>query len=676
MALDFDAIRRDFPIGKIIGDAVKLKKSGTNLLGCCPFHADKSPSFVVYGKDGRYHCFGCGADGDVIDFVARTQHTDIAGAVASLTGGDAPRLTDDDRERRKLEIERQEAHQRIRQENATLDARARWEKALPINGVGNGYLTRKNVAPYGTRREGENLLVPIYGADGLILSLQSIPPDAGGKKLFHAGATVAGGTFTLGDASDGPVIVSEGFATGATVQAATGHLVVVGFSKNALKRTAKIAAARYSGRPIIIAADTNGIEQAQDAADAVGGAVIVPDMMGADGSDFNDQAAHYGIEDITSSFAAAQAIIELPLELISPADWQNIPVIVRSWVVEGLAPSGQATLLTGAGAAGKSLVSQLMSTCIGAGIPFLGVPVVQCPALYITCEDDPEELHRRQEAICAGLGITLESTRGRLYLKSLYGEDGNELCTFSVERKIIPSKRFHDIVQTAVALGIRFVVLDNTSHMFTGNENARSEVAAFVNLCNRMARDIGGSVIVVGFPNKAGDSYSGSTAWENQVRSRLFLETPKNDDGAVIDADYRVLRNEKANYARKGAEIGFMWSHGTFVLPPNGDGDAAISHAFTDSHALEALREIDNRWRAKNPFSSAANSPERFIGAWLNYRFNLSRRAAMQQVKDWGAAGFIVSEEYDRHTKKQGLRVVKWPDTRCGSAAEVKSGSP
>lgn len=671
MAVDFDAVRRDYPLEDIVAKAIPLRRSGVNKVAVCPFHPDKNPSLVVF-KNQTYHCFGCGANGDVIDFVAATQHLSISESIRFLTGGEAPRLDDADQARRHRETREREAAIRKQQENATLEARARWARALPINGGGNGYLERKNVAPYGTRHEGDNLLVPIFDASGLIMSVQSIPPEAGGKKLFHGGAPVTGGTFALGDATDGPVVIVEGFATGATVQAATGYLVVVGFSKGALERTARIVADKYPGRPVIIGADLNGIEKADKAAEAVGGRVVVPEMMGAEGSDFNDQAAHYGPDDVAALFRTVAAIVRLPLELISPADWENIPSVARSWVVEGLAPSGQATLLTGAGAAGKSLVSQLMSTCIGAGVPFLGVGVVQCPALYITCEDDPDELHRRQEAICAGLGISLASTRGRLFLRSFYGEEGNELCTFDAERKLVPSKRFHEIVQTAIALGIRFIVLDNTSHMFTGNENARSEVAAFVNLCNRMARDIGGSVIVVGFPNKAGDSYSGSTAWENQVRSRLFLETPKNDEGVVIDADYRVLRNEKANYARKGAEIGFMWSHGTFVLPPEGEGGAPVSHDFTDAQALDALREIDRRWRAKNPFSAAYNSPERYLGTWLQQRFKLSAKAASAQIKLWGAAEMIVTETFDQHTKKQGLRVAKWPDTRCGSAAEVK----
>lgn len=665
MAVDFEAVRREYPLEDVVSKAVQLRKAGGNKVAVCPFHPDKNPSFVLF-KDQTYHCFGCGAHGDVIDFVAGTQHLSIADSIRFLTGGQAPRIDDADRERRHREAKHREAQIRKQQENATLEARARWARALPINGEGNPYLERKNVAPYGTRCEGDNLLVPIYDEDGLIMSVQSIPPEAGGRKLFHGGAPVTGGTLTLGDASEGPIVIVEGFATGATVQAATGLLVIVGFSKGALKRTAEIAADRHPGRTIVIGADVNGLEAADEAAKAVDGIVIAPDLQGADGSDFNDQAAHYGLEDVAALFQPV--ISPAPsLPILHPADWHGQSVAPRSWVVEGLVPNHQATLLTGAGAAGKSLVSQLLCTCTGMGAPFLGIPVEARASLYVTCEDDREELQRRQEAICQGLGVSLEATRNRLFLLSLYGDLGNELCTFDEKRILRVTDRYREIVQTARAIDAKLVVLDNTSHLFTGNENARSEVAAFVNLCNALARDIDGAVIIVGFPNKAGDSYSGSTAWENQVRSRLFMEIPKNEDGVVVDPDYRVLRNEKANYARRGTEIGFMWSHGTFILPPGGEESAPMSHTFTEKQAFEALQEIDRRWRAKNPFSAAVNSPERYLGSWLRQRFSMSSRAALNQIKQWGAAEMIVSEVYDTHTKKTGLRVAKWPDTGCGS---------
>jgi phage/plasmid primase-like uncharacterized protein len=665
MAVDFDAVRRDYPLEAIVGQVLRLKKAGGNKVAVCPFHPDKNPSLVLW-PDQTYHCFGCGAHGDVIDFVAGTQNLSISEAIRHLTGGNAPALDERDRARRQEEANRREVEHKRKQDNAIQTARTRWHRALSINGTANPYLSRKNVAPYGCRCEGSNLLVPMYGSDGLIQSVQAIEPD--GTKIFHSGAPAKGATLVLMPDASGPVIIVEGFATGATVQAATGATVVIGFSKGALLDAAKIAAGRFAGREMIVGADANGVDAAKIAAAAIGARVVAPELLGAEGSDFNDLAAHYGLDDVKAAFAAPE---QPPLAVISPADWQGMTPPERLWMVDGLVPMYQATLLTGAGAAGKSLLEQLKSTCIGMGIPFLGVTVARCPTLYITCEDDAEELHRRQAAICEGLGISLEETRGHVSLLSLYGQLGNELCTFDEARTLRPAKRYGEILETARLTGARHVSLDNTSHMFTGNENARSEVAAFVNLCNAMAREIDGAVTMVGFPNKAGDSYSGSTAWENQVRSRLFLETPKNEDGVVIDPDYRVLRNEKANYARKGAEIGFMWSHGTFVLPPSDQGSAPVSHEFTDAQAYEALREIDRRWNARNPFSAAHNSPERYLGSWLTYRFKLSPRSASAQIKTWGAAGFIVSEEFDKHTKKAGLRVAKWPDPPRGSAAEV-----
>lgn len=130
----------------------------------------------------------------------------------------------------------------------------------------------------------------------------------------------------------------------------------------------------------------------------------------------------------------------------------------------------------------------------------------------------------------------------------------------------------------------------------------------------------------------------------------------------VVDPDYRVLRNEKANYARKGTEIGFMWMNGTFVLPPQEDDGAPVGHQFSDAHAWYALCEIDRRWREGNPFSASHNATERYLGTWLQSRFKISRNAAIGQIKAWGAAELIATEQVDSHSKKQGLRVVRWPE--------------
>ena len=62
-------IRDSIDLSKIISRNVKLQKRGNNLIGLCPFHNEKTPSFNVNDEEGFYHCFGCGAHGDVISFI-------------------------------------------------------------------------------------------------------------------------------------------------------------------------------------------------------------------------------------------------------------------------------------------------------------------------------------------------------------------------------------------------------------------------------------------------------------------------------------------------------------------------------------------------------------------------------------------------------------------------------
>lgn len=57
----------------IVADYVKLKRSGSGMVGRCPFHDEKTPSFHVSGKKMIYKCFGCGAGGDVIDFIGKIE---------------------------------------------------------------------------------------------------------------------------------------------------------------------------------------------------------------------------------------------------------------------------------------------------------------------------------------------------------------------------------------------------------------------------------------------------------------------------------------------------------------------------------------------------------------------------------------------------------------------------
>jgi len=86
-------IKRRADIGAVIGRSVKLTKRGRNLVGLCPFHSEKSPSFNVRPDEGFFYCFGCRAAGDVVEFVVRSSgrgFLDVLTELAAETGVPLP----------------------------------------------------------------------------------------------------------------------------------------------------------------------------------------------------------------------------------------------------------------------------------------------------------------------------------------------------------------------------------------------------------------------------------------------------------------------------------------------------------------------------------------------------------------------------------------------------------
>ena len=68
----------------IVGQKVSLRKTGRNYVGLCPFHAEKTPSFVVSPDRGTFHCFGCGKGGDVFTFLMETDGLGFGDALRVL----------------------------------------------------------------------------------------------------------------------------------------------------------------------------------------------------------------------------------------------------------------------------------------------------------------------------------------------------------------------------------------------------------------------------------------------------------------------------------------------------------------------------------------------------------------------------------------------------------------
>jgi len=79
-----DEIRSRVSLAELIGRRTKLIKKGREFSGLCPFHNEKSPSFTVNEEKGFFHCFGCGAHGDHVDFVRQTEGVEFPEAIERL----------------------------------------------------------------------------------------------------------------------------------------------------------------------------------------------------------------------------------------------------------------------------------------------------------------------------------------------------------------------------------------------------------------------------------------------------------------------------------------------------------------------------------------------------------------------------------------------------------------
>ncbi|MYG50943.1 MAG: DNA primase [Rhodospirillaceae bacterium] len=97
-----DELRSRVPVSDVVGKRVKLARKGREFTGLCPFHSEKTPSFTVNDDKAFYHCFGCGAHGDVIRFVTETEgltFPEAVGKLAGMAGMEVPKATPEERRR-------------------------------------------------------------------------------------------------------------------------------------------------------------------------------------------------------------------------------------------------------------------------------------------------------------------------------------------------------------------------------------------------------------------------------------------------------------------------------------------------------------------------------------------------------------------------------------------------
>lgn len=259
--IDIHAIRRENPLQAVAGAQVRLHRSGNEWKGCCPFHADRSPSFTIFADGERFHCFGCGASGDVLDYVMHLYGLGIVEAAHRLGAGDLP----------KADLPKLPPADRA---NRNAEALAIWERATPAPGtLAESYLGCRGILPpfppdvrfsrlpYGKSNPLPCLVAAVREVTGEVIGIQRIylRGDGMGKadlpKAKLSLGTVAGGAIRLGDLdSSDMVTVCEGPEDGLSLLSMIGGPVWVAAGASMLP------AMRFPPcvRSVVIGADGDG----------------------------------------------------------------------------------------------------------------------------------------------------------------------------------------------------------------------------------------------------------------------------------------------------------------------------------------------------------------------------------------------------------------------------------
>jgi RecA-family ATPase len=265
---------------------------------------------------------------------------------------------------------------------------------------------------------------------------------------------------------------------------------------------------------------------------------------------------------------------ELPrLKWADTSQWDSEPCPQREWAVLNRIPLRQVTLFSGGGAIGKSIVELMCSVAHVTGKDWLNSLPEPGGAFYIGCEDDEKELRIRLTPIARHYGTTFEQLKADGFcFVSLAGEDA-VLGAPDRNGIIKPTELFNQLYEQAGDLKPKHIGIDTAADVFAGHENDRAQVRQFISLLRKLAIVSNGSIVLLSHPSltgiNTGSGLSGSTAWHNSVRSRMYMTAPKLEQGEQPDTDLREMQFKKANYARLGDSIAMRYQNGLF-LPEKG----------------------------------------------------------------------------------------------------------
>ncbi len=237
------------------------------------------------------------------------------------------------------------------------------------------------------------------------------------------------------------------------------------------------------------------------------------------------------------------------LEWVELDDLMTAEIPSVRFIFEPLIPRGEVTHLSADGGTGKSVLALEWAAHVACGKEWAGLPTEQGRVLFVSLEDPADVCRMRLRDVIRKCGLDAKAVGMNVRIAD--GTKGMGALMALRDGVLHPTEVLVELHAELQREPFDLIVIDNASDAFAGNENDRQEVRTFIRLMRRIARDADAAVLVLAHVDKAtvrggksaaGSRYSGSTAWNNSVRSRLALF----EDGGSL-----ALVQEKLNLGKR-----------------------------------------------------------------------------------------------------------------------------
>jgi RecA-family ATPase len=589
-----DEVRRRTPLKALVASRVKLQRSGKQWKGLCPLHKEKTPSFTVFA-DNRFRCFGCGAHGDVFDYVMKTQggafHETVL-HLASQAGIPIPEgHQHNGRQHHRGDYERQPGSKKPNGNGA--DHSELWQPIMPPPADApkptDKDLRCDDLHEYPDPNDKLLCFIRRFEARGGA-SKFFLPLTFGilnGKRGWHAKAPdeprpLYGLNRLSHAAPDATVLLCEGEKSAdAALRLFPGMVCMTWMGGCKADHLADFSP--LDGRDVILWPDAD--KGGRDVMERISGRLPLSRIINtADLSDGYD-AANLERDDCDDPDAWLKA--RLPHEPpkvgwrdVRLSSWAGRELPQRRWIVPEWIPTEQVTALYGVGGINKTDFLIQLSMCFSRGLPFLGYPLEPAPAYGLFCEDTEGEIVRRAARIARHYGLGLGDFPD-FHFASLVGFVETEFVTFDGS-KMVTGSALERFDQAILKHRAGLCVLDTVPDFFGGNEIARREVSQFIRVLDAISMQRGCGLVFTAHPSVRGQESgaldSGSTGWTGKVRARMSLHDPGPDNEDEDEAkerrrlrqpapstDWRILIRQKSNYAAQGAVLKLICRDGVFT---------------------------------------------------------------------------------------------------------------